>query len=447
MQMPNELDPTTPAPVGSVPDGLPAVIPHDGGVAVSIQSEGLLVAGDPSEIQAYVERIRGVAGDVVGVMGVDQAALGNVTGLAAGAASFLGQSAKFVQLHPQSLKAIQKGQLIPGTDGFYRMMTRGADKKFVSQLQWKHANLTPARMMSLQMVAVQLALKSAIAEVEESVKRVEGKVEEVLRLAHANRSGDVLGDRVTIDRMAAYLDRHGSFSDADWDSIAGIGPALNRTVEQLRHHADRTLRSFDATKPIQERADFIVKAVDSNQRGETLSLLVVAQESLFKWQRLRLARVEATQTEHVQQVLDDARDLLARQLVEDDALFQRAREILEAVAKTEAIDGFRFWSVQGLQRSLPTLRADLDRFGKSRRTHMQEWQDFKAPTAREAANAAVERVSDTATAALGSASDAATLALGAASEGLDRIGGLLGRARNKSKVWQREKPNTVDDST
>src|SRR5262245_23638669 len=114
-------------------------------------------------------------------MGVDKTTLGNATGLAAGAASFLGQSAKFVQLHPESVKAIQKGQLIPGTDGFYRMMTRGADKQFVSQLQWKHANVSSARMMSLQMVAVQLALKTAIAEVEESVHRVEGKVEEVLR--------------------------------------------------------------------------------------------------------------------------------------------------------------------------------------------------------------------------------------------------------------------------
>jgi hypothetical protein len=420
-------------------------VPHEGEIAVSVQPEGLLVAGDPSEIEAYVERVRGVAGHAVAVMGVDKATLGNATGLAAGAASFLGQSAKFVQLHPESLKAIQKGQLIPGTDGFYRMMTRGADKKFVSQLQWKHANITPARMMSLQMVAVQLALKSAIADVEESVQRVEGKVEEVLRLAHANRSGDVLGDRVTIDRMAAYLDRHGSFSDADWDSIAGIGPALNRTVEQLRHHADRTLRSFDPTRPIQERADFIVKAVENNQLGETLSLLVVSQESLFKWQRLRLARVEATQPEHVQQVLDDARDLLARQLVEDHALFQRSRDIVEAVAKTEAIDGFRIWSVQGLQRSLPMLRQDLERFGKARRTHMQEWQEFKAPTAREAANAAVERVSDTATVALGVASDTATLALGAASEGIDKIGGIFGRAKDKSRVWRRGKPNATDD--
>jgi hypothetical protein len=401
MQMASDLEPTRPTAVDNTSDELATVVLHEGEIAVSVQPEGLLVAGEPSEIEAYVEQMRNLAGHAVDVIGVDKASVGNAMGLAAGAASFLGQTAKFVQLHPESLKAIQKNEVIPGTDGFYRMMTRGADKKFVSQLQWKQANLTPTRMMSLQMVAVQLALKTAINEVQASVERVEGKVEEVLRLAHANRSGDVLGDRVTIDRMATYLDKHGSFSDADWDSIAGIGPALNRTVEQLRHHADRTLRSFDASKPIQERADFIVRAVEGNHLGETLSLLVVSQESLFKWQRLRLARVEATQPEHVQQVLDDARDLLARQMIEDNALFQRAREILEAVAKTDAIDGFRFWSVQGLQRSLPTLREDLDRFGKARRAHLQEWQEFSAPSAREAANAAVERVTETASVALG----------------------------------------------
>jgi hypothetical protein len=416
----DEPDPMTPAPIGAARVGLPAVIPQDGEIAISVQSEGLLVAGDPAEIETYIERIRGVLGHAVDAVGVDKAALGNATGIAAGAASFLGQSAKFVQLHPDSVKAIQKGQLIPCTDGFYRMMTRWADKKFVSQLQWKSANLTPTRLMSMQMVAVQLALKTAIAEVEESVRRVEGKVEEVLRLAHANRSGDVLGDRVTIERMVAYLDRHGSFSDADWDAIAGIGPSLNRTVEQLRHHADRTLRSFDPTKSIQERAGFIVDAVNNDQLGETLSLLVVAQESLFKWQRLRIARVEATQPEHLQRVLDDARDLLARQLAEDGELFQRAREVLEAVAKTESIDGLYFWSVSGLERSLPSLREDLDRFAKARRAQLQEWSEFKAPTALEGAVAAVDFVGDAAARGWEVAGGAATQALGAASEGIGR---------------------------
>ena len=56
----------------------------------------------------------------------------------------------------------------------------------------------------------------------------------------------MLGDSASIDRMVTYLEKHGTLTDADWDSIASIGPALNRTVEQLRRHAVRTLKSFDA---------------------------------------------------------------------------------------------------------------------------------------------------------------------------------------------------------
>jgi hypothetical protein len=443
--MASELDPVTPMPAEHAPDDLPAVIPQDGEVAVSVQPEGLLVAGDPSEIDAYVERIREAAGHAVGVMGMDKATLGNAAGLAAGAASFLGQTAKFVQLHPESVKAIHQGQLIPGMDGFYRMMTRGADKKFVSQLQWKQANLTPTRMMSLQMVAVQLALKTAIAEVEVSVQRVEGKVEEVLRLAHANRSGDVLGDRITIDRMAAYLDKHGSLSDADWDSIAGIGPALNRTVEQLRHHADRTLRSFDPTKPIQERASFIVNAVDGDQLGETLNLLVVAQESLSSgngcdWLGSRQLNLNTC-----------SRSSMMPEICWPDS----------SSRTTPCSSGpGRYW------RPLPKLRPStgsgsgqcrvcsaafppfaLTSIGSAKLdAHMQDWDAFTAPTALDAASVVVERASETAAAALGVASDTATLALGAASEGIDKIGGLLGRARAKGLAWRRDKSSEVEDT-
>ena len=236
---------------------------------------------------------------------MDKATLGNATGLLASALSVLGQSGKFVQLHPDSFKAIQEGNLIPGTDGFFRMVTRGADNKFLKQLQWKPTEINPARLMSVQMVAAQLALKVAIGNVEDSVRRVEGKVEELLRIAHADRAGNVLSDNRSITRMVAYLERHGTLPDADWNAIASLGPALDRMVEQLRQHALRTLKSFNADLTLRERAGLVDQAVE-NRLGETLSLLVVAEESLMKWQRLRLARVEATEHDHLQNVLDDA---------------------------------------------------------------------------------------------------------------------------------------------
>lgn len=79
----------------------------------------------------------------------------------------------------------------------------------------------------------------------------------------------------------------------------------------------------------------------------------------------------ATQPEHIQQVPDDARDLLAHQLTEDGAPFQRARDSVDAIAKTEAIDWLSFRSVSRLDRSLSALREDLDRFAKARRAQFR----------------------------------------------------------------------------
>ncbi|WP_197379975.1 hypothetical protein [Mycolicibacterium mengxianglii] len=388
-----------------------------GEVVVSLQPEGVLVGGDDEAVDSYLQRIRTATSDAIHVVAIDTASIGAATGLLTGVTSVLGQSGKFVQLHPDSLKAIRAGNLIPGDSAdYYRMMTTGADGKFVKQLQWRHANVASSRLMSAQMLAVQFALKAAINEVEKAVKRVESKVEDVLRLAQANRAGDVLGDRVTVDRMVTYLEKHGSLADADWDSIASIGPSLVRTVEQLRNHAQRTLKAFDATLPIRERAGLINKAVANDNLGETLSLLVVTQDSLYKWQRLRLARVESTQPEHLQKVLDDARDLLARQMSEDGELYQRARDVLDAVASTKTSDGLAFWAVDGLNRDLPALRADLDAFARARKTQAEDWKDFYAPQFLEAASAALETAADT-----------AGRALNAAGTGVSKIGGFVSR--------------------
>jgi hypothetical protein len=116
-------------------------------------------------------------------------------------------------------------------------------------------------------------------------------------------------------------------------------------------------------------------------------------------------------------------------LIADGELYRRAQEVLNAVSRTEAIDGFRFWSVQGLARDLPKLRDDLDRFAKARRAQAQDWNDFQAPTPMQAVQAAADRASET-----------ATQAITAASEGYTRVSGFLSKTtRNRSMAFRRRK--------
>lgn len=324
------------------------------------------------------------------VAGIDAASLTNATGLTAGATSIFLNSGKYVQLHPDSLNALKNGDLIPGTDGFYRMMTRSDDGRFLEQLQWRPTALGPDVMLSAQMIAVQLALKSAIAEVQEAVRRVEDKVESLLELAKADRAGDILGNHLTISRMVESLERYGSLPDTYWNSVSGLGPALNVTVEQLRDHVRRTVASFERKIPVQERAEKLRDAISDNRLGETLSLLVVAEESLYKWQRLNLARVESTEPEHLLRAIDEARELVAHQLGEDADIYRSAKEVLDRFAKPEAIEGFRFFSVRQLAKQRTALREELDHFARARRHQVESWEEFHIPTFLEAASATID---------------------------------------------------------
>ncbi len=143
---------------------LPATSDTDEAV-VSFHDEGLLIGGDPAAVETYLQRLRHVAGRSMQVTGVDSASFGSSAGLIAGLAAIFGDTGKFVQLHPESVAALRQSELIPGSDGYYRMMTRAADGQFFAQLQWKPTSFSPTVAVSAQMLAVQIALQQSIMRV------------------------------------------------------------------------------------------------------------------------------------------------------------------------------------------------------------------------------------------------------------------------------------------
>lgn len=358
-----------------------------GEVVVSLHDEALLLGGAPAAVDSYLERLRASAGQAMRVAGLDGAAL------ASGFASLLSESGKYVQLHRDSLEALRQGNLVPLGDGIFRLAT-GADTG-LAPLQWRPAVLGPEAMLSAQLIAVQMALTSAVAQVEDAVRRVADKVETVLEVARAQRAGDVLGNNLTLSRMVESLEKYGSLPDAYWDSVAALGPALNVTVEQLRNHVRRILASFDHSVGVQHRAGKLRNALNDNRLGDTLSLLVIAEEALHKWQRLNLARIESTQPEQLLRAIDEAREVVDHHLREDVDIYASATEILDRFAKPAVLDGFRFWAVRELAKQRRALRDELDRFAEARHHQVETWEDFHIPSVFDAAFATIGAVGTT----------------------------------------------------
>jgi hypothetical protein len=399
-------------------------------ILVSFQDETLLLGGDPAAVESYLARLRATAGHAMRVAGIDSGSLANAASRLAGLTSLLADSGKYVQLHRDSLNALKDGNLIPFSDGFFRMTTNADASELLAPLQWRPAGLGPEAIVSAQMIAVQMALTSAVAQVEDAVRRVEDKVESVLEVARAQRAGDVLGNSLTISRMVDSLEKYGSLPDAYWDSVAALGPALNVTVEQLRNHVRRILASFDHTLAVQQRTEKLRNAINDNLLGDTLSLLVIAEGALHKWQRLNLARIESTQPEQLLRAIDEARELVDRHLREDVDIYEDAKEILDRFAKPATLDGFRFLSVRELAKYRCAVRDELDSFAKARHHQVATWEDFRIPS-----------VLDAAFATIGAAATTTNRALAVVGRGLASLGaGLAEPFRGKHPD---EGPDTV----
>lgn len=164
-----------------------------------------MVIGPPGDIELLVARLTesiaqpGRGADASTIPPADMAALA-ATGVAT-----LDASGRYVQLSSASLAAIKERMPDKTADGFYRMAVRGDGGRYAGQLVWKPANFNPVQAASLQTAAVGMALKMAIQDVQAAVARVEGKVDELLRLAKAERAGDVIGSFRVVSRIERHV--------------------------------------------------------------------------------------------------------------------------------------------------------------------------------------------------------------------------------------------------
>ena len=392
-------------------------------LAVSVEPEGILVAGDPDVVAGYLARLTDLAGEALAVSGVSKTSMANVAAAAVGVKAIAAQAGQFVRLSPDSIQALKTYKVLPGDSGFFRMTVVDEVGKFRQQLQWQKVPLDPTQALSLQLLAVQVALEVAIASVNESIARVEGKVEQVLVLAQASRVGDVVGHFTTLDRLVTTLDEHGALPTADWESVAGLRPTLSVTIERLREHVKRTLTGFDATRPVQDRADYLRRAIEENRLGESLHLLVVSEQSFYLWQRLRIARVQATEPQHLQMVLDDARTVLAEHFERDGELLLHARSELSHFAKMHRLDGFRWGATHNLKHDIVKLKDDLDDFAQARGSQVMGWTEHESPSVVDA----LAEVGSRAASAGGAVAGAAGKAIGAGVLGVGSGLGWVGR--------------------
>ena len=229
------------------------------------------------------------------------------------------------------------------------------------------------------------ALRGAVASVEAAIVRLEGEdaapdtVESVLASVGAPALGDVVTRHNALTRAAAIVDHRGTLPDADWTPLAELGSRLDETVARVQAHASALLDGADADRPVQEHLEYLHTIAVQERLGETLQLLVLVEDCLFLWHRVRIAREGSDPG-----VVAAARSALARHFEGDADLLRRARRTLARFAEGSPLEVVRRLSSSRTTRALSTLRRDLDDYRAAFRADDAGWLADEDPDVAEA---------------------------------------------------------------
>lgn len=160
--------------------------------------------------------------------------------------------------------------------------------------------------------------------------------------------------------MAGILDGTGRLRAADWESVRGLGDVLADRAERLHAHAGRLLDGLAVDAPAQDRVACLQQAVATDRLGETLQLLVLVEDSLNLWQRLRLEQVRTTEPDRLEHERATIGTSLAGRVERDVALLLRARARLASYAGLTPFELVRWLSSARVKRDIARFRTDLD---------------------------------------------------------------------------------------
>ena len=361
-------------------DLLPAPQNPDDTVFVSEDEFGTVVAGSKSAVAEFVAEWQADFSITQRETTLSSSALDKVLSACAGILRSP-DSASFLLRSESSSRA-------PVESVSYRRVTRSLETgRFTSNTPIPPELLAGSPQGALAAAMVISGLESMIEPLQQSLDRIEDMTADILRLADAERTGDVFGRRRVLRRLTGELDNGAVLTETDWDSVAGLGPDLEIGVERLRHYSTRLLLDLRADVAADDRADLLAKAVQKDRLGETLQLLLIAQESLFLWQRIRVERVELREADYLPQVLESAKATLREHLAADVALVADLRSTLDTYGTLRVSEFHRKLSARRLKKNLTPLRADIDSFVTNRALQVAQWNEPKNPGVLDALRA------------------------------------------------------------
>jgi hypothetical protein len=358
--------------------------PAKGQITVVARDEGVLVLGARAEVDQYIASLRSRGASKLDDLGLATESLADATAAVSALAAVKATAGEYVRLSPKSIRLLKEQHAIPGSPGYFLGTVRTEGGKFAGLLEFQEVTMAAERALSLELAFATVALRAAINDVQQAVARVEDKVSDLAALTKAQAIGEVIAYHQMLAELVERTERTGRLPSVDWESVASLGPDLAKGVETLRKFLRFRVDNLDAGLPAQERSKRLRQAVEESRLGEVFQLLVVAEDSVYLWERLRIERARTRDSEQVSSIVESSQRRLTEDLRADGELVHDLRQSLTSYGTLRPLEVHRFRSRDKLERDVGLLRQELDEFVSARRMQVASWPPIGRPSLTDA---------------------------------------------------------------
>ena len=352
-------------------------------LVVSPQPGGVVVQGSPGMVRALAERVREIA------RSVDVERVGGMLATAATAidqlASEGGAQTQYFEFSPRAIDLLKQHGAIPTGDGFFRSMVHDGEQ-LAGNLDWKPINAS-TELLQLQTVAVGLVLQASIAELAESVQRVEEKLEHLLDTVWADKVGEIVAHHRVLGELVESSNEGHRLSETDWSTIEHLRTEIGRNIDSTRVLLRLSMSRADAGRTASSRAGAAKRLLDADF-VEGLALLAVCEHNLASWHHLRVQRVRESEPAHLDRTLARVESDLALHRLEDQRLVDDLTIYVDRLAQPRGLEGLELWKRNQLESNTAALRAGIDHFATQRTLDVRGDGTAALPTLLESLNVA-----------------------------------------------------------
>lgn len=357
-------------------------LPDGPDVHVLMDQHGVLVVGPAESRSRALQRVLeplGAATSQVSARSVTDA-----VGVAASVAAVGAAGAEYFSLTADGAAKLAQFHQKNASDGGMYGFVMDDSGRFAGQLTFDKASLVGGQALALQTAATSMALRTAIADVQAAVERVEDRVEDVQRRLRAQQIGEIIGTHRHLERVVRSTRERGVLLDADWESVAGVRVGLYRALEEMREFVRSQAADIDPRSRLSKRESKLDDFLDSGGGRDVLDLILVTERSLLLFEHLRLVRIQSSQPDHLESALAEAREALAEERRLDQELVATVMAAVDELRTVAPLEIHRFMSAREMRQTATDIHVALARFAEAVRLPAPELVLLDHPTLADA---------------------------------------------------------------